>query len=118
MSENRRVMKSIAWPYEYGYNSYMKTASISETKNQLSALIDRVKRGESILILDRGRPVARLVAASTEGDTTGRIERLEREGAVLRAKRKLEAATFAAPPEVPGGHSVVGLLLEERRSGR
>ena len=38
----------------------MKKASITEAKNNLSALIDRVKAGASVLIVDRGRPVARL----------------------------------------------------------
>ena len=36
----------------------MKTATISETKNRLSALLDRVRHGETILITDRERPVA------------------------------------------------------------
>jgi len=36
----------------------MRRTSISETKNQLSALIDRVRNGERILITDRNRPVA------------------------------------------------------------
>ncbi len=38
----------------------MKTASISQTKNQLSALLDAVRHGETILIMDRNCPVARL----------------------------------------------------------
>ena len=38
----------------------MKTATISETKNGLSALLDRVRHGESILITDRNQPIARL----------------------------------------------------------
>jgi prevent-host-death family protein len=39
----------------------MKKASITETKNNLSALIDGLKGGgEPVLIVDRGRPVARL----------------------------------------------------------
>ena len=41
-----------------GYSSHMKTATLTETKNQLSALIDQVRHGETILILDRGRAVA------------------------------------------------------------
>lgn len=36
-------------------------STISETKNNLSALLDRVRAGETITILDRDRPVARLV---------------------------------------------------------
>ena len=38
----------------------MKKASITEAKNNLSALIDGLKGGSAVLIVDRGRPVARL----------------------------------------------------------
>ena len=38
----------------------MKKASITEAKNNLSSLIDSVKSGSPVLIVDRGRPVARL----------------------------------------------------------
>lgn len=34
-----------------------------EAKNNLSALLDRVERGEEITITRRGRPIARLVRA-------------------------------------------------------
>jgi len=47
----------------------MKRASISEAKNNLSALIDGLKGGSPVLIVDRGRPVARLEAAT--GDREG-----------------------------------------------
>src|SRR5450759_5182613 len=43
-----------------GYIGHVNTATITEAKNGLSALIDRVRSGESILILDRGVPVDRL----------------------------------------------------------
>ena len=33
---------------------------MTETKNRLSALVDQVRHSETIVILDRGRPVARL----------------------------------------------------------
>jgi len=38
----------------------MKRASVTDAKNGLSALLDRVRHGESILIEDRGIPVAQL----------------------------------------------------------
>ena len=39
----------------------MKKASITETKNRLSARCSiRVRHGETVLIMDRGNPVARL----------------------------------------------------------
>ena len=36
----------------------MKTATVTEAKNGLSALLDQVKAGESFIITDRGRPIA------------------------------------------------------------
>ena len=44
----------------------MKRATLTDTKNNLSALVDQVQHGETILILDRGRPVARLEPAGEE----------------------------------------------------
>ena len=52
----------------------MKTASISQTKNQLSALIDQVRQGETIVITDHDRPVAKLVPAQAENGE-GRLGR-------------------------------------------
>jgi prevent-host-death family protein len=97
----------------------MKTATITEAKNQLSALIDRVRHGETVVITDRGRPVARLesVVADPTADPAGRLARLERRGLLRRAA--------ALPPRTPRAFrrdtkasGALGLLLEERRSGR
>ena len=102
----------------------MKTASISETKNNLSALIDQVRQGHSILILDRNRPVARLepVTASPKMGKKGweeRLERLERAGLIRRGKGKLDPEFFKLPrPRPKNGASVLEALLEERREGR
>jgi prevent-host-death family protein len=52
----------------------MKTVSISEAKNNLSALMEGLKSGSPVLIVDRGRPAARLepVTAGHEmGETEG-----------------------------------------------
>ena len=98
----------------------MTTASISETKAKLSALLDLVRAGETVTITDRGRPVARLVpaAGSDEGDDEPRLQRLERAGLIRRPKEKLDVEAFLAKPPVDLGGSVVELLLEERREGR
>ena len=42
----------------------MKKAGIREARQNLSALIENVKKGREILITDRGRAVARLVPPS------------------------------------------------------
>jgi len=98
----------------------MKKASISEAKNNLSALIDGVKNGSPVLIVDRGRPVARLeaVAGSPAGEG-GRLDRLVREGLVRPARTGAPKALLAsAPPRPARGASGVRVLLEDRRDGR
>ena len=64
----------------------MKRATLTETKNNLSALVDQVQHGETILILDRGRPVAKLASVlGDEDDPEGRLSRLERQGVLRRS---------------------------------
>jgi prevent-host-death family protein len=97
----------------------MNSATITEAKNRLSALIDRVRGGESILILDRGVPVARLEPVAGFPDPTGRLRRLERAGLIRvgEAPPPLELLRMPAPPLAPGA-SAVDAILAERRSGR
>lgn len=99
----------------------MRTVTITEAKNRLSALLDRVRAGDSILILDRGRPVARLEpAVGAEGEEAGgRLARLERQGLVHRGSGRPVLAILNEPPASAGnGASALEALLEERRAGR
>jgi len=98
----------------------VKKASITEAKNRLSALIDRVKGGSSVLIVDRGRPVARLEpAGGLTADDDGRLARLVRDGIVRPARGGTPKAVFATePPHARPGASGVRALVEERREGR
>lgn len=100
----------------------MKTTSITEARNSLSALIDGLKRGSSVLIVDRGRPVARLEPVTSTNDTgnvEGRLARLVREGVVRPARGSLSRTlTESRPPAPKRGASAVRALLEERRQGR
>lgn len=43
----------------------MKRAGIREARQNLSTLLEEVKRGGEVLITDRGKPVARLVPPRT-----------------------------------------------------
>jgi len=98
----------------------MKKASITEAKNNLSALIDGVKGGSPVLIVDRGRPVARLEPAGGLGaDDDSRLARLVREGIVRPARGAMPKALIATtPPRSKKGASGVRALLDERRDGR
>ena len=99
----------------------MKKASITEAKNRLSALIDGLKRGAPVLIVDRGRPVARLepVTRLGEGEQDGRLSRLIREGIVRPAREPLTSSLFTSqPPRPKDDASAVAALLVERRDSR
>jgi antitoxin (DNA-binding transcriptional repressor) of toxin-antitoxin stability system len=99
----------------------MKKASITEAKNQLSALIAGLKSGSPVLIVDRGRPVARLEAATSgpDSDPDGRLSRLIRDGIVRPARAALPRGMFTdQPPRPKAGASALAALLEERREGR
>lgn len=98
----------------------MIVATITEAKNRLSALIDHVRGGESVLIMDRGIPVARLESAITlDTDAQGRLARLERAGTVRVARTPPATHVLSGRPAgARGGASAVAALLEERRSGR
>lgn len=99
----------------------MKIASITEAKNRLSALLDKVRHGESVLITDRDRPVARLepVGSEDQADANGRLAHLERKGIIRRGTGKpAKAVLEKSPPKAIQGASVLRALLDERNEGR
>lgn len=96
----------------------MKRATVTEAKNGLSALLDRVKAGETILITDRGVPVARLEpASSTADDDGGRLARLERAGIIRRGRGDPRWILDRPPTPTTEGRPISDLILEERESG-
>lgn len=98
----------------------MKIATITEAKNGLSALIDLVRAGGSVLIVDRGRPVARLEPAISPAEQPeGRLARLQRAGVVRVGGGPAPVQlVMKKPPRARGTASVVEALLEERRESR
>lgn len=99
----------------------MKTATISYTKNNLSRLLERVKRGETVTILDRTKPVARLSPIPTTGDVDWdrRLDDLERRGIVRRGTGKFPDWILKEPPPKPApGFSIVEELIREREESR
>ncbi len=98
----------------------MRVVSVTEAKNGLSALIDLVQSGEMVLIIDRGRPVARLETAISTAltDPEGRLARLQRAGIVHVGSPPPERPPPGRRPSLTPGTSAVEALIEERRSGR
>jgi prevent-host-death family protein len=98
----------------------MKRASVTEAKNNLSAILKEVRNGEAFLILDRGKPVARIEPLSVEargGDA--RLADLEKRGLLRRGVGKVRSQLITKPPPaLPRKLSALSLLLEEREEGR
>jgi prevent-host-death family protein len=98
----------------------MKRATLTETKNNLSAIIDRVRRGETVLLLDRGRPVARIEPAiAPAAHPDDHLERLERQGVISRASSPPPLDLIRQrPPRARGNTSILQALLDERGNSR
>jgi prevent-host-death family protein len=100
----------------------MTRATVTEAKAQLSRLLRRVKRGERVTIYERGRPVAQLVPAEAESDTTDEPEwllRAEKEGLIRPPLRRggVDVERLArSRVKVRGG--LLSALLAEREEGR
>ena len=98
----------------------MKRTSVTEAKNGLSALLDRVRHGESILIEDRGIPVAQLNPVTGTGGGVDRdlLTRLERHGILRPAAPKASAKRLAEPPPLPRkAVSLSARVVAERSEG-
>lgn len=95
----------------------MEKATISQLKNQLSAYMRKVKAGETVLILERDQPVARIEPLASHGADKERLVRLERAGLIRRAKRPLSLERLRKEAARPK-KSVLEALIEDRREGR
>jgi prevent-host-death family protein len=97
----------------------MKRASVTEAKNRLSALLDRVRHGETVIIEDRGIPVAQVSPLATSGAVADRerLARLERQG-ILRPPAGRPARRPLPPPPRPSRDVALSQLVAiERREG-
>jgi prevent-host-death family protein len=93
----------------------MKHASISEAKSRLSAYIDRVRRGETVIITDRGKPVARLapLEPGSKVHEDARLAELARLG-IVRLPLKPPPRRLPRPVRLKREVDVVRLTSEDR----
>lgn len=92
----------------------MRQVSVTELKNKLSQYLRLVKRGETVEVLERSVPIARIYAVDdslVEGDA--HLQRLLRDGIVTPARNKATRSFLKTPP-VPCKVDPVRVLLEER----
>jgi prevent-host-death family protein len=83
-----------------------RVAKVSELKAGLSAYLAQVKRGEEIVVTERGRTIAKIVPVPPqETDVDARLREMEREGrVVVRGSGRLPESFFDRErPSVPAG---------------
>jgi prevent-host-death family protein len=97
----------------------MTKANIAELKNRLSHYLSKVKRGETVLVLERTTPVARIVpvaapAQMNSPETEAWLKRLEARGVLRLGERRglKEIIGMTRSGEKPVG--AVRALLEDR----
>ena len=92
----------------------MLTAGIKELKNQLSRYIGLVKKGDDVLITERGRVIARI----TKEDTSSSSLRQALQPLMLKAQISMPTREIQRdipkPLELPG-RAVSDIVLEDRR---
>lgn len=103
-----------------GYISYMKIATISQTKNNLSAYLDAVKKGETILIMDRDNPIARIepIHKIKDFNLKSILPKLEREGIIQRPKKEPGKIKRNEIPIPMKKVNISEILIKEREQGR
>jgi antitoxin (DNA-binding transcriptional repressor) of toxin-antitoxin stability system len=94
----------------------MKPVKIAELKNRLSYYLQRVRRGESILVADRDKVIARIERVSgreplPETDAEW-MERLEAQGVIRRGAGHVDRKWLREKPVVKA--DVVAVLIRER----
>ena len=96
-----------------------RTVKIGDLRDQLSAHLRRVRRGEEVIVMDRDRPVARIVPfAAAELDQEAELLELAREG---RVRLPIEAMDWKAfdrmkSPRLRGNELLDALIAD--RDGR
>jgi antitoxin (DNA-binding transcriptional repressor) of toxin-antitoxin stability system len=101
-------------------NPGMRTVRIVDLKNRLTYYLRKVQQGESILVCNRDRAIARIERVETDTPVPGSdaqwLDRLERRGVIRRGTGMISRSWLAGRPSV--GADVVSALLREREEGR
>ncbi|MBK6768520.1 MAG: type II toxin-antitoxin system prevent-host-death family antitoxin [Ardenticatenales bacterium] len=100
----------------------MITTNVTDVKARLSELLRRVAEGETVLILHRGRPIARIepaVVGDLSADDAERVNRLAAIGLVRLPTRPADRTLLTWPlVTTVDGTSVLQAFLEDRHEDR
>ena len=86
----------------------IREVGIRELREHLSRFIDEVRAGRELIVTDRGRPVARIVASSGESW----LDQLVATGVVTLPERELDLASFG---RVRATGDLMEFVFDQRR---
>jgi antitoxin (DNA-binding transcriptional repressor) of toxin-antitoxin stability system len=95
----------------------VKKVNVSQAKSNLSRYLKDVQRGETVLIFDRDRPVARLEPVNrADIPDEDRIRDLVKRGVLIAARRRPDVDAFLSlpRPKLPPGVSATQMIIQER----
>lgn len=93
----------------------MKSIGIRQAKTTFSRLLRAVRRGEEIVITDRGNPIAKIVPIAGDEETNDRwIERMVAEG---KLSPRPPNARMPEPLPIEPSDIMQRILREDRDSG-
>lgn len=86
-----------------------------ELKTRLGTYLERVRRGETIVVTDRGEPIAELRPIAEPVDRLeAALRRMEAEGLVTRPTKKGPLTPFKPIKLPPGTPSIAEAIAEDR----
>ena len=91
----------------------MKTSSVTDLKNTLSARLKEVIAGEPVLITDRRKPIAILQPLASDGSEGG-LATLYQQGILMPPPKKLDVGAFLKMPRGQCAPSLTQAVIEER----
>jgi prevent-host-death family protein len=96
----------------------MRSLPVSKFKATLSEQLRRVRKGDVIVVTDRGKPVAKVVPAEVRSEELAALDELERAGLVRIGTGELSArfGKLRRPSDATG--AVRRAVLEERETGQ
>jgi prevent-host-death family protein len=99
----------------------MERADVAQLKARLSDYLARVRHGGEVLVLEQGKPIARIIpivhSALSGDDDLQRLRDLERKG-VLTLGGPVPDSYWSMPMPEDSDNRMLEALLEERESGR
>ena len=113
MKEPHLPRAALAAEAQCSHNDHMARNLVGarELKVRLGTYLRLVRQGQTLVVTDRGEPVAELRPIATEGKVDAILAKLEAGGAVARPKRK-RLAEFR--PIDSRGNSPSAAIIEDR----